>query len=75
MAWGLGLGRSMTRFGRWLDSNGITQGKLEAKTGISETTITRLCRDINYKPTERTKMMVITTLQRMDYDVEIADFW
>lgn len=75
MTWGLGLGRTQTRLGRWLDSNGITQGWLENKSGISETTITKLCRDASYRPTEKMKMNVVAVLRKVDEDVSVNDFW
>lgn len=75
MTWGLGLGRSQTRLGRWMDVNGITQRWLESKTGISDTTITKLCRDTDYRPTEKTKMIIISVLRHIEDDLSVSDFW
>lgn len=75
MVFGLGLMKPRTRLGRYLDRNGITQGELERGSGISETTITKICNDIEYRPTEKTKIRIVVALREMDFDVYIEDFW
>jgi hypothetical protein len=76
MAYGVGIGKPRTRLGKFLDSYRINQIWLENKTGISNPTMTSLCNDKGYRPTERTKMKVITVLQNeVDPHIGIADFW
>lgn len=74
-AHGLGLGKKRTRLGRFLDRNGITQGWLEKNTGLGEATVGRMCGDIEYRPTERTKSKVVSALQKVVDDLSVGDFW
>ncbi|MEK4970729.1 helix-turn-helix transcriptional regulator [Cytobacillus sp. FSL R7-0696] len=45
-----GIGKSRTKFGRWIDKKEITQIEIEEKSGLSRRTISRLCNDKEYTP-------------------------
>lgn len=75
MAFGWGIGKPRTRLGRFLDQEGVTQVWLEKKTGLSTPTITAICNDKNYEPTEKTKARIVTVLQHEEFDVYVEDFW
>ncbi|WP_201319120.1 transcriptional regulator [Paenibacillus sp. EPM92] len=66
-----GLGKRRTKFGKWLDREGIKQGELP----VSKNTATRLCNDPKYSPYEETVLTVISYLRGRGYDVRISDFW
>lgn len=72
MAHGLGLGKERTRLGRFLDQNRLTQ---EAIRTVSMDTMTRICSDPNYKPTQMTMRRVVHGLIKLGYDVTESDFW
>ncbi|MDD9266030.1 transcriptional regulator [Paenibacillus sp. GCM10023248] len=66
-----GLGKSRTRFGKWLDKEGIKQGELP----VNKNTASRLCNDLDYEPYEDTIITVISFLRKKGYDVTVEDFW
>lgn len=45
-----GLGKSRSKFGRWIDRKGISQIEVEKMTGLSRGTISRICNDEDYIP-------------------------
>lgn len=73
--WGLGLGRSRTRLGKWMDDNEITQMDLHKWSGVSRPTITKLCSEKDYEPSDLIKRTVIAALRRRGFDVDEDDFW
>jgi transcriptional regulator with XRE-family HTH domain len=75
MAWGFGLGRERTDAGRFLDRYRITQTEIQKESGLSESTLTRICSDRSYNPSKLTRRTFVNALQRMGYDVEEYDFW
>jgi hypothetical protein len=76
MAHGMGLGKSRTKLGKYIDANGLTQGWLERHTGISETTITKLCSDVNFNSSMKMRLIVVRVLQdEIDPHVGVYDFW
>lgn len=71
-----GLGKPRSRFGEWLDENGIKQQKLSVFSGVSEDTITRVSSDDSYMPSWRTKRNLIRALRTyFDSEVSAEDFW
>jgi len=49
-----------SRFGRYLDRQGITQSELQRKAKVSQGTISKLCNDEEYVP----KMSTVTKIQK-----------
>lgn len=76
MAHGMGLGKPRTKLGRYLDSIGRTQGWLERHSGVSETTITKMCGNVNFEPSLKLKLQVVTALRNeIDPHIKVSDFW
>jgi putative transcriptional regulator len=70
-----GLGKQRTRLGKFLDNNKIPQQTIERSTGLGESTLRRLCNDLNYSPIEVTKMKVVKLLRDQGFKVSVDDFW
>ncbi|MGW9103809.1 helix-turn-helix domain-containing protein, partial [Priestia megaterium] len=51
MSWWKNPKRS--KFGRFLDKNGITQTEFAKKSHVSKTTISTLCNEKNYSPSPK----------------------
>lgn len=64
-----GLGKKRTKFGRWLDREGITQYEIEKKAGLSRATISKLCNDDSYTPKFETVTKIRRALRKLDRDV------
>jgi hypothetical protein len=76
MAHGIGLGRTRTQVGKFLDVNGLTQGWLERHTGISQPTMTRICGDVTYLPSIKMQILIVRVLQdEVDPHVDMSNFW
>lgn len=71
----LGLGKTRTDFGKWIDKKGINQEWIVNNCGVDKNIVTRLCGNFDYKPNGSTKGRVITGLRRNGHDVYIEDFW
>jgi Helix-turn-helix len=65
-----GLGKKRTKFGKWLDREGITQIELEKKSRLSRGTISKLCNDDNYRPKVSTVEKVKRALKQMGKDID-----
>ncbi|NYV67085.1 helix-turn-helix transcriptional regulator [Bacillus sp. Gen3] len=65
----LGLGKSRTKFGRWIDRQGISQIEIEELSGLSRRTISRLCNDHNYTPKYSTVVRVKKALTNLGKNV------
>ncbi|MEH7237296.1 helix-turn-helix domain-containing protein [Bacillus sp. JJ1562] len=64
-----GLGKNRTKFGRWLDRQGISQIELEEESKLSRRTISRLCNDEEYRPKFSTVTKIRRALKRFGKDV------
>jgi transcriptional regulator with XRE-family HTH domain len=70
-----GLGKSRTKFGRWLDKEKVTQIEIEEKTGLSRGTVSRLCNDKDYIPKISTWIKIQRALKSFGYNVNRDDFF
>ncbi|MEB4895224.1 transcriptional regulator [Bacillus thuringiensis] len=70
-----GLGKKRTKFGRFLDRNGIAQIELERTSKLSTGTISKLCNDKRYKPKFSTITQIIKGLKKLGKHVDENDFW
>lgn len=70
-----GLGKPRTKFGKWLDKNGILQNDVAKASKVGRTTISNMCSDKSYAPKYSTFEKVRRGLKKMGYDVEYEDFW
>jgi DNA-binding XRE family transcriptional regulator len=64
-----GLGKSRTKFGRWLDKKEITQVEIEELSGLSRRTISRLCNDEEYRPKIETVTKIKKALHKLNHNV------
>ncbi|GIM47060.1 hypothetical protein DNHGIG_26090 [Collibacillus ludicampi] len=74
MGW-FGLGKDRTKLGKFLDKHGIHQEDLVKLSGVSRSTIYRLCKDKDYKPHVKTARKIILSLRKWDAQISSEDFW
>jgi hypothetical protein len=74
MSW-FGIGKRRSKFGRWIDSKGITQEEIRKRTKLGNGTLTSLCNDANYVPRISTWVKVQRALKSMGYDVDRDKFF
>ena len=70
-----GLGKKRTKFGKWLDQEGITQFELERKSNLSRGTISKLCNDKEYTPKISTISKIKKALDRLGVDSPPDDYF
>ncbi|NOU71423.1 transcriptional regulator [Paenibacillus sp. LMG 31458] len=74
-AYGLGLGKSRTKLGKFIDRKKITQGELAKASGKSRNAISDLCDGDKHQANTETKYEIVGTLRRMGHDVSISDLF
>lgn len=62
-----GLGKRRTKFGRWLDRQGISQLEIEKKAKLGRATVSRLCNDEEYTPKYSTEAKVRRALDKLGH--------
>ncbi|WP_373926194.1 helix-turn-helix domain-containing protein [Bacillus pseudomycoides] len=70
-----GLGKKRSKFGKWLDKQGITQGELEKAAKLSRGTISKVCNDNKYIPKFSTMTQIIKGLKKLGKSINENDFW
>jgi len=70
-----GLGKKRTKFGKWIDDEGIKQIEVEQASGLGRATVSNMCNDKQYAPKYSTFEKVRRGLDELGYDVEYDDFW
>ena len=70
-----GLNKSRSKFGKFLDRNGIMQKEVAKKAKLSEMSLTRMCNDKDYTPKISTWVKVQRALKSMGYDVDRDKFF
>ncbi|WP_342432600.1 helix-turn-helix transcriptional regulator [Neobacillus sp. FSL H8-0543] len=70
-----GLGKQRSRFGSFIDQNSISQQVLAEKSGVSKSTISRLCHPAEHEPSMKNGMKIIKVLKESGYSVDYGDFW
>ncbi|MEK4973680.1 helix-turn-helix transcriptional regulator [Niallia sp. FSL R7-0648] len=74
MSW-FGLGKKRSKLGKYLDSNSITQQEIAEESGVSKSTISRLCDPANYEPSLATAKKIIKALKKYNQNINYNDFW
>jgi putative transcriptional regulator len=74
MGW-FGLGKSRTKLGNWLDSNGIKQEEFKEMTGLNRDTISRASNDNRWLPQHKTAERIMDAVNEIDEDKTTQDFW
>lgn len=70
-----GLGKPRTKFGKWVDREGIRQNEIAKGSRVGRTTISNMCSDKKYSPKYSTFEKVRKSLNKKGYDVDYDDFW
>lgn len=70
-----GLGKKRSKFGKWLDKQGITQGELEKAAKLSRGTISKVCNDKEYTPKFSTISQITRGLKKLGKNINENDFW
>ncbi len=70
-----GLGKKRTKFGRYLDSNGIAQIELERTSKLSTGTVSKLCNDKKYRPKFSTIIQIVKGMKKLGKNIDEQDFW
>ncbi|MFJ7756481.1 helix-turn-helix domain-containing protein [Peribacillus muralis] len=70
-----GLGKPRSRFGKFMDVNSISQKELSSQSGVSNSTISRLCQQENHAPNMKNGIRLIKVLNEAGYKVSYEDFW
>jgi transcriptional regulator with XRE-family HTH domain len=68
-----GLNKTRTKFGRWLDWQGLTQAQIKQKSKLGRATISKLCNDKDYRPKVSTVAKIKKVLQQLGRDVPPDD--
>jgi hypothetical protein len=74
MEW-LNLGKKRTKFGRFLDRNGIEQQDIQEESKVNKNTLSQMCNDDEYTPRRSTGSRVIKALRKLGYETDENDFW
>ncbi len=64
-----------SKFGRFLDKNGITQTEFAKKSHVSKTTISTLCNEKNYYPSPKVLKRVMDAIKKIDENKQPNDFF
>lgn len=71
-----GLGKPRSKFGRFLDKNGISQQELVNKSGVNRGTISRLCQGDAFSPSGKNGNKILKALKQLTgKSVDYDDFW
>jgi predicted transcriptional regulator len=70
-----GLGKRRSRFGKYLDTHSISQQEISMESGVSKSTISRLCQPGENDPTLGVAKKIIKSLKKYDSRVDYRDFW
>lgn len=74
MSW-FGLGKPRSRFGKWIDKQGISQEELARDSGVNKSTISRLCSGDAFQPSMKNAAKIIKALRNKGKKIEYDDFW
>ncbi|KEK21741.1 helix-turn-helix domain-containing protein [Bacillus gaemokensis] len=73
MSW---FSKPRSKLGKFLDRNDIKQINLAQYSGVSEGTISKLCRADTFYPSLRNGQKIIKALKKMTHkDIQYDDFW
>jgi len=70
-----GLGKPLSKFGKFLRKNEITQTELKKWSGVNQNTISRITRSNENRPSLGNGQKIIRALKRKGYSVDFEDFW
>jgi transcriptional regulator with XRE-family HTH domain len=64
-----------SKFGRWLDQEGITQVEFAERSKVSSNTIWRICNKKDYIPSPAVLKKLMDAVKKMDKNKQIQDFF
>jgi hypothetical protein len=71
-----GLGKPRSKFGKFLDSNGIQQERVREIARLNKDTVSKVCNDDGYLPSGRTMKALIDAIKTLTgKNVNSNDFW
>ncbi|MGM0882581.1 MAG: transcriptional regulator [Bacillota bacterium] len=71
-----GLGKPRSRFGKYVDRNGISHGELVEKSGVSKDTVTKACSSDDADLREISKKALVKGLNTITGEKKsTTDFW
>ncbi|WEK53306.1 MAG: transcriptional regulator [Candidatus Cohnella colombiensis] len=71
-----GLGKKRSKYGRYLDSNGIDQGEICKETGLNKDTVSKACNEDDPKLRGITKEDLAEAARKLSgKNVDKGDFW
>lgn len=70
-----GLGKKRSKFGKFLDKHSILQEEIAKESGVSKSTISRLCDPAEHEPTIKVARKIIKSLKKEGFNVDYDDFW
>jgi transcriptional regulator with XRE-family HTH domain len=73
--WFAGMNRNRSKFGKWLDSKGVSQSEISRRSGVSDATVNNLATGKSKKPTRLTERKLRRALKEIDPKVRSSDFW
>ncbi|MGG3925169.1 helix-turn-helix transcriptional regulator [Metabacillus fastidiosus] len=73
MVWGFRKPRS--KFGRWLDRQGMEQEEFSKSSKVSRNTVSKLCNDKNYIPSPKVMRKIMNTVRKFDKSKTMNDFF
>lgn len=72
----LGLGKKRSKFGRFIDSNGVSQEDVRKASGLNKETLSRICSDDDVKTRGITRKALVDAVRKLTKkDVKERDFW
>jgi transcriptional regulator with XRE-family HTH domain len=73
---GSGLGKKRSKFGKWLDSKGISQQWISQKSGVGRTTVSNLTKgDEEHTPNAKTIKKLMKAINEIDPNKKSSDFF
>lgn len=71
-----GLGKPRSRFGKFLDKNGLSQQDIVKESGVNRGTISRICQGDAFQPSLKNGNKIIRALKKLTgRNVDYNDFW
>lgn len=70
-----GLGKRRSKFGKFLDRNGIIQEELSKASGVNRNSISRIAQNDSKAPSLKSATKLVKALKKEGYDVDYDDFW
>ncbi|MRS25926.1 helix-turn-helix transcriptional regulator [Bacillus sp. RIT694] len=71
-----GLGKRRSKFGKFLDKNGISQQDVVRESGVNRGTVSRICQGDAFSPSMKNGQKIIKALRKLTgRDIDFDDFW